>query len=154
MISLILSFTFLRGFLFRCHENQFSVSVPFRDPAKVKSQEAKRFSSENIDDPGLITIEGDPERFQFLLETLQCPFRPSSLGVVSADCDHNIIRKPMIVDRFIRAFGSLATNFIERPIDLIEVDIRCQRTERASLGTPTLPVALMICFTSLRTCGS
>ena len=88
------------------------------------------------------------------MEPLQGPFSPASFGVVTADGDDNIIGEPMIVHCLVRSLCRLTANCVKGPVHLVQIDIRGQRTEWASLRNPELPPALMICFTRCKTCGS
>ena len=63
-------------------------------------------------------------------------FSLSELTGMPADRNNNIIRKAVVIDRFIRPLGRLLTNGVKHPIDLVQVDVRRQWAERASLRNP------------------
>jgi hypothetical protein len=57
---------------------------------------------------------------------------------VAADGDDDIIGEPMIVHGLISSLCRFAADRIENPIHIVQVDVRGQRTEGASLWNPDL----------------
>lgn len=66
-------------------------------------------------------------------EPVQGSFSPPPLTTVTADGDDNIIGEPMIVDGLIMSFCRLAADGVESPIQIVQVDVGGQWTERPPL---------------------
>ena len=116
------------------------MAVPFTLPgtAQVESQEPKGFPFQGVHHLRFLLVQFHAERRELLMESLQGSFSPASFGVVTADGDDNIIGEPMIVHCLVRSLCRLTANCVKGPVHLVQIDIRGQRTERASLRNPEL----------------
>jgi hypothetical protein len=52
--------------------------------------------------------------------------------MVPADGDDNIIGEPVIVDCLVFPFCRFATNRVEEPVDLVQINVRRQRADDSS----------------------
>ena len=87
-------------------------------------------------------IQFDRQRGDLLLEPLQSPVGPAPFGMVAADGDDTIISEPVIVDGLIAPLCRLAARRVEEPVDLVQIDVRRQWTERSPLRDTNLSANL------------
>ena len=119
------------SFLLRCHQDEIALSLSLGNSEQIEPQKPESFLIERIHHVGFLPVWLNPKRLKLFLEPLQDPFGPTAFGVVSTDGDHDIIGEPMVVHRLIGAFGGLATDRLKIPVQLVQVDICCQRADYA-----------------------
>ena len=73
------------------------------------------------------------DKCKLFLEPLQSPFGPVPFRMVAADGDDDVIGEPVIVHCLVIPFRRFATNCVEVPVHLVQIDIRSQRAERSPL---------------------
>src|SRR5260370_449360 len=124
--------------LLRSHHEKIAVPFAFADTAQVESQEPEGFPFQHIHNLRFLLVQFHAKGRELFLESLQGSFSPAAFSVVSADGDDNIIGEPMIVHCLVGPLYRLATYRVKGPIQLVQIDIRSQGAERASLWNPDL----------------
>src|ERR1019366_3075300 len=120
------------------HLDIMAVSFALAGTAQVESQEPECFPFQRVYHLGFLLVQLDAKRRELLMEPLQGSFSPASFCVVAADGNDNIIGEPVIVHCLVGPFCRLAANRVKGPVQLVQVDIRGQWTERTSLWNSDL----------------
>ncbi len=128
----------LASFLLRSHLKIMAVPLALAGTAQVESQEPKGFPFQRVHHLGFLLVQLDAERRELLMEPLQGSFSLAGFGMVAAGSDDDIIGEPMIVHCLVGSLCRLAAYRVEGPIQLVQIDIRSQWTERTFLRNPDL----------------
>src|ERR1035441_581378 len=128
-----------------------SVRLASAYTAQVESQESEWLTLQRIHHLRLLLVQFYPERCELFVETLQGTLCPAAFRMVAADGDDDIIGEPVIINGLVGPLGRLTADRVERPVNVVQVDIRCQWAERAALRNANTAPTLIICLTRCKT---
>jgi hypothetical protein len=105
---------------------------PIQDTSKVEAQKRERFPLERVNGTGLLAVHLHLQGRQVLARLLLDSGPHSSLAPVIIHQDDDVIGKAVVVQGVVGAILRLLVQLLKLPVEAIQIDIRGQRTERAS----------------------